>query len=280
MAKRRFSRGAVKTLLLVERNMRGDIKAAIKEINGCIKARGASLGRDRAVKARVLIEHWRNGWGDAAVLDSACKLARQGCKDDDGDYYTHWKWAYADKYRARSRGWEHMIEALSHYDDALAKLAADAVATKDSLRSVLIDRGETFVYLSQADVAVREMERALKLPGKTQDWHAWAYAFALHQNGDYRKSAAQLAPFLKGKPASDLYYNDMRLLLAASLARAGRTAEAARTIQEFRRVRDAEGEPVWTIALELERGCFQSGSRGEDHWRASLAMLDAKALPR
>src|SRR3546814_9405220 len=73
-----------------------------------------------------------------------------------------------------------------------------------------------------------EMERALKLRGKTQDWHVWAYAFALHQNGDYKKSAAQLAPFFKGNAAKDFYYNDMKLLLAASLARAGKLDQADR----------------------------------------------------
>ena len=73
---------------------------------------------------------------------------------------------------------------------------------------------------------------------------------------------------------------NMRLLLAASQARAGKTAEAQKTIQEFRRIRDKDDEPVWSVSLELERGCFQPGSRGEDHWRESLMMLDAKALPR
>lgn len=279
MARRRFSRDAARALLLVERNMRGDVEEAIARLNSRIRARGTTAGRDMAVKARVLTEQWRNGWGDAAVLDSACSLARQGCRRDDGDYYVHWKWAYADKYRARSQGWEHMVEALAHYDDALARLAEEG-STDDALRSVLIDRAETFVYLSQADVAVREMERALKLRGKTHDWHVWAYAFALHQNGDYRKSAAQLAPYLQGETADDLYHNDMRLLLAASQARAGRTAAAQKTIKAFRAIRDAQGEPVWTIRLELERGCFQPGSRGERHWRESLEMLDRKALPR
>jgi hypothetical protein len=278
MAKRSFSRGAAKALLLVERNMRGDIESAIREVDGAISAAKGG-GRDKAVKARVLIEHWRNGWADAKVLDNACALAVLGCTEDDGDYYTHWKKAYIEKYRARSRGLHLMVEALSQYDEALACLAADSDSTADALRSVLIDRAETFVYLSQADVAVREMERALKQPGKTQDWHSWAYAFALHQDGSYRKSAAQLAPYLKGH-AKDLYYNDMRLLLAASQARAGQKAQANSTIQEFRRIRDAQDEPVWTISLELERGCFQPGSRGEQHWRDSLSMLDAKALPR
>lgn len=279
MARRSFSRDAARALLLVERNMRGDIQEAMRRIDTRVKARAVANGRDLAVKARVLVEQWRNGWGDIRVLDSAHRLCKQGCKHDDDDYYVHWKWAYTDKYRARSLGWEYMVEALAHYDDALARLAEDD-ASPDALRSVLIDRAETLVYLSQADIAVREMERALKLRGKTQDWHVWAYAFALHQNGEYRKSAAQLTPFVEGDKADDLYHNDMRLLLAASQARAGRTAAAQKTITRFREIRDAEGEPVWTIRLELERGCFQPGSRGERHWRESLEMLDRKALPR
>jgi tetratricopeptide (TPR) repeat protein len=279
---RKWSRGAVKALKLVERNMRGDLGKAMQEIDreiAGLKA-GAKGGRDKAVKARVLIEHWRNGWADAKVLDHAGALAVLAVDEDDGDFYTHWKKAYTLKYRARSRGWGQMTEALSHYARALANLAEDDPSNTDALRSVLIDRGETFVYLSQADVGVAEMERALALKGTPQDWHVWAYAFALHQNGDYKKSADKLAPFLKGKPADDLYYNDMRLIIAASLARAGKKSEAQATIREFRKNRDAESEPVWTIALELERGCFLPGSSGETHWRESLEMLDAAALPR
>lgn len=278
---RTWSRGAVKALKLVERNMRGDLDNAMQEIDREISALkpGAKGGRDKAVKARILVEHWRNGWTDSKVLDSAALLARLAIEEDEADYYTHWKLAYTLKYRGRSRSWSNMAEAMSHYNHALAHLEMEP-HTDDALRSVLIDRAETFVYLSQADVAVREMERALKLPGKSQDWHLWAYAFALHQNGDYEKSAAELASFLKGKPASDLYYNDVRLLLAASLARAGKIADAQKTIRDFRTNRDAQNEPVWTIGLELERGCFMPESPGEQHFRQSLELLDAGALPR
>jgi hypothetical protein len=279
---RKWSRGAVKALKLVERNMRGDLGVAMHEIDkeiAGLKA-GARCGRDKAVKARVLIEHWRNGWADARVLEQAGALAVLGVEEDDGDFYTHWKKAYALKYRARSRGWGQMAEALSHYARALINLAEDDPTNTDALRSVLIDRAETLVYLSMAEVGVAEMERALALKGTPQDWHVWAYAFALHQNGDYKKSADKLTPFLKGKAADDLYYNDMRLIIAASLARAGKKSEAQAMIREFRKNRDPEDEPVWTVGLELERGCFLPGSPGEAHWRESLEMLDAAALPR
>lgn len=278
MASGKWSRGAVKALKLVEGNSRNDVRRALDEIERELSA--GHNGRNNAVKSRLLVELWRNGWADRAALEDANFFAACGRQADDGDFYTHLIAAYALKYRARGSGWSQLAEAMSHYTRALDALKSDDPSNIDAIRTVLIDRAETFVYLSQADVAVAEMERALKLGGEPQDWHVWAYAFALHQNGDYRKSAARLSPFLKGKASSDLYYNDMRLLLAASLARAGRDREAQATIHDFRKYRDAAGEPVWTVALELERGAFYADSPGERHWRESLERLDPEALPR
>lgn len=278
MASRRWSRGAASALKLIAGNSGREVRQALDEIDQELRAGGN--GRNNAVKSRVLVELWRNGWADAGVLDDAQSFAVCGHQSDEQDFYTHLIAAYALKYRARAQGWGQLAEAMAHYAQAIAHLKADDPTNADALRTVMIDRGETLVYLSQADVAVAEMERALKLGGEPQDWHVWAYGFALHQNGDYRKSVTRLSRLLKGKPASDLYSNDMRLLLAASLARAGKTAEAQRTIRDFRSYRDAAGEPVWTIALELERGAFYPDSPGERHWRESLELLDPQALPR
>lgn len=278
MAMRKWSRGAVKALKLVERNSRDDILRALEEIDRELSA--GRNGRNNAVKARLLVELWRNGWSDRNAIEDANAFAICGRQAEDDDFYTHLIAAYALKYRARSSGWSQIAEAMSHYNRAIEILKKDDPTNTDALRTVLIDRAETFVYLSQADLAVAEMKRALALRGEPQEWHFWAYAFALHQNGDYGMSIRYLRRLLRGKAATDLYHNDMRLLLAASLARAGRNEEAQRTIHDFRRYRDAAKEPVWTISLELERGAFFPDSPGERHWRASLELLDPKALPR
>lgn len=278
MAARRWSRGAAKALKLVERNRRGDLHRALEEIGGALETGGN--GRDNAVKARILVELWRNGWADGTALDEAQSFAVCGRRADEGDFYTNLIAAYALKYRARSRGWGQLTEALSHYGRALEALIAEAPDNTDAQRTVLIDRAETLVYLSQADVAAAEMKRALALGGAPQDWHVWAYAFALHQTGDYRRSVRLLAPLVADKPADDLYYNDVRLLLAASLARAGREKAAQQTIRAFRANRDARDEPLWTVTLELERGAFYPESPGEKHWRESLERLDPEGLPR
>lgn len=273
----KWSNGATKALRRVEKNRKKDLRDALKEIDDA-PGDGKCAGRNAAVKARIHIELWRNGFEAGAALDTARSFAQAARRADPDDFYTNWKTAYAMKYRARSCGWDEMIEALAYYARALAALRANEPGNVDALRCVLFDRAETFVYLSQPDVALAEMGHAPA--GPEQDWQHWALAFAQHQNGDYGAAIATIEALLTAKPGNDLYYNDMRLLLAASQARAGALDDAQRTIRDFRRNRDQQSEEVWTIALELERGAFFPGGPGETHWRASLELLDPQALPR
>lgn len=280
MPSHKWSKGAAKALKLIEKNRKKDLDDALGKID---EEPGAPVcaGRNKSVKARIHVELWRNGWAGVAALDEARTLAESGLNADKGDFYTNWKMAYALKYRARSQGWNNMTTAMAHYDRAIESLEADAPTNVDAMRCLLIDRAEAYVYMSKTTPALTGMQRAMDL-GKTpapQPWHHWAYAFALHQAGQYKEAIDRLAMVPAGKP-DDLYYNDMRLLLAASQARAGNGAEANKTIGDFHKLRDKEHELVWSIPLELERGAFSPGGPGEMHWRASLELLDPKALPR
>lgn len=272
----KWSRGATRALNRIKKNRKTDLDEALQDVD---REPGPPrcTGRNKAVKARVHVEYWRNGFKDD-VLQDAHSYALSAYRFDKDDFYTNWKMAYTLKYLARSRSWSYMTEAMSYYAQALASLQAQEPGNVDALRCVLFDRAEAFVYLSQPDVALAEMTSAPG--GKVHDWHTWARAFAEHQNGAYSDSVKTLKPLIAGKPDKDLYYNDVRLLLAASQARAGETDAAEQTIKAFRRNRDCEQERVWTITLELERGAFYPDSLGEKHWRQSLCLLDEDALPR
>lgn len=278
MPSRKWSNGAKNALRRIKKNNKKDLEGALQEV-GLDPGGSECKGRNDAVKARVHVELWRNGFHDSAALQSAHTCALSGCQLDGDDFYTNWKMAYALKYMARSRGRSHMGEAIPYYDHALASLHMHEPGNIDALRCVLIDRAEAFIYMSEADLAVTEITRAIDLGGTVQDWHRWALAFALHQAGEYSDSANEITRLLTGHPPKDLYYNDMRLLLAASQVRAGDT-QAERTIKKFREVRDKAGEEVWTVTLERERGAFYPDSPGETHWRESLELLDPQALPR
>ena len=273
----KWSRGAAKALKRIEKNRRNELKEALKDVDR-EPGQAKCAGRNAAVKARINVELWRNGFEGNTALTDAEAAIRSARQLDPDDFYTNWKTAYVLKYRARGGDWDTMMrDSLTYYAQALATLRKTNPGNVDALRSVLSDRAETFVYQSQPRVALAEMKGAPADP--KQDWQDWALAFAQHQNGDYGAAITTINALLAGHPSNDLYYNDMRLLLAASQARAG-DANAQRTISDFRRYRDAAGEPVWTVALELERGAFEPGSAGETHWRESLELLDAAALPR
>ncbi len=280
MPAHKWSKGAVRALRLIEENRKKDLAAALRAIND--EPGGPQCtGRNESVRARIHVELWRNGWEGAAALKQAQLFAKSGLTADKDDFYTNWKAAYVLKYRARSGGWEHLTAALTFYARAIARLAADDPDNVDARRCILIDRAETFIYLSQADIAVTEMRQAIDMVGGTvQPWHKWALAFALHQVGDYTGSMGQLAAYVDAAAPGDMYSNDMRLIQAASMARRGDSEGAKTTIQAFRDNRDKEKEPVWSISTELDRGAFPPDSPGEAHWSGSLAMLNAEALPR
>jgi hypothetical protein len=90
------------------------------------------------------------------------------------------------------------------------------------------------------------------------------------------KANTLIAPRAKKKVHTS-YYNDMRLVLAASYARDKLRDKAQHQIDRFQQFRRLSGEQPWTVAIEAERGAFVAGSAGETHWLGSLA---AAGLPK
>lgn len=298
MAFHAFSHAAAKALLLLGENTKPAARKAYQLMAEALdKPEGHKTARNWSVYSRVMSELWRNGWvaAGARAPNRAVHAATTAVSLDDSDYYTHWLLAYAYKIRSRSAGqfkssWKQDMEsALRHYEKALALLNKERpqnAVVAGERNAVSIERAETFVYLSEPDRALREMERIIRDPNRAKPdaWQDWAYAFALHQAGRSYEAAEICERLLVEKDAN----NDIRLLLAACQARCHMAMDGRQTIREFHKRRNAksglsaeDAEPTWTVALEIERGAFPPDmpGGGEKYWTESLvrAQLDESA---
>jgi len=298
MAFHAFSHAAAKALLLLGENTKPAARKAYQLMAEALdKPEGHKTARNWSVYSRVMSELWRNGWvaAGARAPNRAVHAATTAVSLDDSDYYTHWLLAYAYKIRSRSAGqfkssWKQDMEsALRHYEKALALLNKEKpqnAVVAGERNAVSIERAETFVYLSEPDRALREMERVIRDPNRAKPdaWQDWAYGFALHQVGRSYEAAEICERLLAEKDAN----NDIRLLLAACQARCHMALDGRQTIREFHKRRSAksglsaeDAEPTWTVALEIERGAFppEMPGGGEKHWTESLmrAQLDESA---
>ncbi len=300
-----------RVLQMLEPNTRASIRSAERQARDEI--READSGPVRCALARVLVEDWRNGWDELAEPGDRCAALRKALealdmstrRRDSAHWYVDWKRGYTLRYAARAMKRPDYIEkALQAYRDAYDKLSLFCGLPprrgEKALRSLLVDWAETRVYFGDVPGALHNFDFTLPWHRRVpDDWHEWAHAFALHQNRDYdaswRKMEALvalldnphaapaapsvqtvIAPRLKRKIQAQ-YYNDMRLVLAASYARGTKHDTAQAQIDKFQQLRRLNGEQPWTVAMEAERGAFIAGSPGELHWLESLAMA---GLPR
>jgi hypothetical protein len=302
MAGLMFSRGTAAAFAAMEQYTRTASREARRQIREILQAKPKP--RDYAVAARIYTEDWRNGWHDGyeeglSPLGHAKRFAKRALKDSADDWYAQWKLAYAKKYRARWKGWGEMGEAEAAYRRAIRLLEdrhglprGGDKAARENYLDVLIDHAETWVYLGAADRAASEIARVMALYRNEpdakkkpdfEDWHYWAYGFALHQLDRHLEACNTLEPLLApGKTPN----NDIRIVLAASYARRGMTDRATETIAEFHKNRaPAKGaapedvEPKWTVQLELGCGAFMPGTPEEKHWAESLRMILDEGKP-
>jgi hypothetical protein len=300
-----------RVLQKLEPNTRASIRAAERQARDEI--READSGPVRAALARVLVEDWRNGWDELAepgdryaALRKALEALDMASRRRDSDHwYVDWKRGYTLRYAARALKRPDYVEmALHAYRSAYDKLTQFCGLPprrgEKALRSLLVDWAEARVYFGDVPGALHNFDFTLPWHRRVpDDWHEWAHAFALHQNRDYEASSHKMGALVallddpQATPAPSSvqtviaprakrkiqvqYYNDMRLVLAASAARNNKRDRAKAQIDKFRQLRRLIGEQPWTVAMEAERGAFIAGSPGELHWLESLAMA---GLPR
>lgn len=300
-----------RVLQMLEPNTRASIRSAERQARDEI--READSGPVRCALARVLVEDWRNGWdelaepGDrSAALRKAIEALDMARRRRDSDHwYVDWKRGYTLRYAARAMKRPDFVEeALKAYRSAYDKLSQfcglPPQRGEKALRSLLVDWAETRVYFGDVPGALHNFDFTTPWHRRVpDDWHEWAHAFALHQNRDYEASWRKMEPLvalldnphaaptttkvktvIAPRPKRKIpvsYYNDMRLVLAASYARDNKREKAQAQIDKFQQLRRLNGEQPWTVAIEAERGAFIANSPGELHWLASLTMA---GLPR
>jgi hypothetical protein len=128
------------------------------------------------------------------------------------------------------------------------------------------------VYAGAAKAAVEIIAGVLKENyHNDRSWHVWAFAFALHHAGEPDRAVDWLKRVFDTNDETDLYNNDMRLMLAAAHHESGGHKQAAELMAKFTDVQAAMGESQWTVALEIERGAFEPGSTLGAAWQTTLA---------
>ncbi|HXQ42517.1 MAG TPA: adenylate/guanylate cyclase domain-containing protein [Candidatus Udaeobacter sp.] len=195
--------------------------------------------------AYVYVQEWLNGWRDDSVLELAERHAHKAVELDPNDYMPHSFLAFCC---LNARNFEL---AMAEYERAYALNPSDA--------DLLADISEALVYVGRHGEAIQHIQRAMEINPHTPDWYRWDLGWAHYFAKDYGKALAALHQIPRPQP-------DVRLMLAAVLARLGQTKEAAAEMKRFRKAR-----PGWTVASERLSVRFRDQA-DEEHWLQGARM--------
>jgi len=195
--------------------------------------------------AYVYVQEWLNGWRDDSVLELAERYAHKAVELDPNDYMPHSFLAFCC---LNARNFEL---AMAEYERAYALNPSDA--------DLLADISEALVYVGRHGEAIQHIQRAMEINPHTPDWYRWDLGWAHYFAKDYGKALAALHQIPRPQP-------DVRLMLAAVLARLGQTKEAAAEMKRFRKAR-----PGWTVASERLSVRFRDQA-DEEHWLQGARM--------
>jgi tetratricopeptide (TPR) repeat protein len=140
---------------------------------------------------------------------------------------------------------------MAEYERAYALNPSDA--------DLLADISEALVYVGRHGEAIQHVQRAMEINPHTPDWYRWDLGWAHYFAKDYEKALAALRQIPRPQP-------DVRLMLAAVLARLGQAKEAAAEMKRFRKAR-----PGWTVASERLSVRFRDPA-DEEHWLQGARM--------
>jgi len=189
--------------------------------------------------AYVYVQEWLNGWRDESVLELAERYAHRAVELDPNDYMPHSFLAFCC---LNGRNFEL---AMAEYERAYTLNPSDA--------DLLADISEALVAVGRHGEAIQHIQRAMEINPHTPDWYRWDLGWAHYFAKDYEKALTALRQIPRPQP-------DVRLMLAAVLARLGHAKEAAAEMKRFCKAR-----PGWTVASERLSVRFRDPV-DEEHW--------------
>jgi TolB-like protein/Flp pilus assembly protein TadD len=208
-----------------------------------------SFARAWGYLAYIAVQRWMAGWDDESVLVEAEKQARLAVSLDPHDYANHWDLAFVYLNTRR------FDMAREEYTRAASLNPNDA--------DMLAEMAETLIFTGESDLALRQLQEAMRRNPFHPEWYRWIMSWALFNSDRYAEAFAEL-----DRMARPLQH--VHLLRAAILAKLGRIEEARMALHRF-----LEYRPEWSIAKERAHITFR---RQEDEARW-LGVLAEAGLP-
>jgi TolB-like protein/class 3 adenylate cyclase/Flp pilus assembly protein TadD len=203
-----------------------------------------SFARAWGYLAYIDVQRWLAGWAEDSVLAEAERYARLAVSLDPQDYANHWDLAFVYLNTRR------LDMAREEYAKAAHLNPNDA--------DMLAEMAETLVFLGESDLALRQLQEAMRRNPFHPDWYRWILGWALFNSDRYAESAAELDR-MSHPP------KHVELLRAAVLTKLDRVEEAKAALRRF-----LEYRPEWSIARERARITFRR-REDEARWLGALA---------
>jgi TolB-like protein/class 3 adenylate cyclase/Flp pilus assembly protein TadD len=203
-----------------------------------------SFARPWGYLAYVAVQRWIAGWGDETVLTEAEDYARRAVSLDPNDYANHWDLAivYLNTRRFDMAREEYARAANLNPNDA----------------DLLAEMAETLVFAGESDIALRQLQEAMRRNPFHPDWYRWVLSWALFNSDRHAEALAELDRINRPPQHIDL-------LRAAILVKLGRIEEAKAPLGRF-----LEYRPGWNLAKERARITFRR-RKDEERWLGALA---------
>jgi adenylate cyclase len=208
-----------------------------------------SFARAWGYLSYVAVQRWIAGWADESALQEAEEHARLAVSLDSMDYANHWDLAVV---YLNTRRFDLAIEEY-----------ARAAHLNPNDADLLAEMAEAQVFAGESEVALHQLQEAMRRNPFHPDWYRWVMSWALFNLGRSVEALAELQRMNRPPQHTGL----LRAALHASL---GDKEAARKALADFVAYRP------WSIVKERARITFRH-ARDEQRW---LAALEAAGLPK
>jgi tetratricopeptide (TPR) repeat protein len=207
----------------------------------------------------ALVRESQNDWGEdrGQSLAQARQLADIAVALSDNAGIT-WFNDFRGRWYSAIVSWNEgdFSRSFQEFDDARARITPERF-TRDS-SDLDADMAEALIYFGQPQQAVEMIRDAMDRNPEFHYWYRWNLGRALYMTGHFQEAIDTIA-MIEAPP------NDVRLIVAASLAQLGQTADAQAVMAEF-----SARDPDWTVQKSAE---YRYGSDSDrQHWINGLRM--------